>query len=103
MNSGVLLDERPVEPRDFIILAVAIIVAALTASYLISHQQHRRAGCQQRERQQVLYLALAQARDLRIIGRTLNTAVPAEIVVRAVAVIFAVGFIVFIIERHQVM
>ena len=57
---------------------------------------------EQRHGQQVLHLAVAQRFDLRIVGRPLDAAVPAAIVVGAVAVVLAVGLVVLAVVRHEI-
>ena len=42
-NIGVLFQEAPVEPADFVVLAVGVVIALLGAPHLVAHQQHRHA------------------------------------------------------------
>ena len=52
--------------------------------------------------QEVLDLATAQPLDLRVVGRSLDAAVPAQVLVVAVAVRLAVGLVVLRVVRDQV-
>ena len=60
MNIRVFLEQCPIKPGEFIVLAERVIVSTLSAPRLISHQQHRRPGSQQGQGQEVLYLPVAQ-------------------------------------------
>src|SRR5215472_12336447 len=101
-KTRVLVDQRPIEPGYFVVLTEAVIVPALGAAHLVSLQQHRHAGCQQRHSQEVLDLAVAQPLDLRVSRWSLDAAVPAEIVVRAVAVPLSVLLVVLAIVGNQI-
>ena len=57
---------------------------------------------QQQQREEVPALTIAQRLYRRIIARTLHATVPAQIVVGAVAVVLAIGFVVFKIVREQI-
>src|SRR5215831_5670289 len=102
VETRVLVDQRPIEPGYFVILTEAVIVPALGAAHLVSHQQHRHAGRQQGHSQEVLDLAVAQALDLRVSRWALDAAVPAEIVVRSVAVPLSVLLVVLAVVGNQI-
>ena len=57
---------------------------------------------QQQHGQEVLDLPVAQRLDVRIVGRALDAAVPAQVVVGAVAVVLAVRLVVLPVVRDQV-
>src|SRR5215472_5177925 len=102
VNIRVLLDQAPVKPRDCVVLAEGVVVSALGAPYLITHQQHRCSYRKQGQGQEVLDLPVAQPLDLRIGRRALDTAIPAVILIRSVAVAFAVNLVVLAIEGYQI-
>src|SRR5208337_2349188 len=102
VNVGVPLNQSPVEPAGLIVLAICIVVSSLGTAYFVSHQKHRSAGRQQCQRKEILALTVAQLLDTWIFGRAFHTAVPAQVVGHTVMVVFAIGFIVFLIVRHQV-
>ena len=93
-TSACLATSVPVEPGRFVVLAVGVVVAALRAAHLVAHQQHRRPDREQRQRQEVLHLAVAQPLHRGIVGGPLDAAVPAQVVVRSVAVALAVRLVV---------
>src|SRR5208337_3604578 len=102
VNVGVPLNQSPVEPAGLIVLAICIVVSSLGTAYLVSHQKHRSADRQQCQRKEILALTVAQLLDTWIFGRAFHTAVPAQVVGHTVMVVFAIGFIVFLIVRHLV-
>ena len=65
-------------------------------------QNHRHALREQQRRQKIPLLPFAQFDDLRIVCRAFRAAVPGVIVVRAVAVVFAVRLIVLIVVADQI-
>jgi len=50
----------------------------------------------------VALLAGPQGQDIRIVGGPFGAAVPAQVIVRAVPVVLAIGLIVLMIVTHQV-
>ena len=99
---GVPREAAPVEPARFVVLAVGIVVAALRAPDFVAHEKQRRADGEQRERDEVLHLAVAQALDRDVVARPFHAAVPAQIEVVPVAVAFAVRLVVLAIVRHEI-
>jgi hypothetical protein len=61
-----------------------------------------RALAEQQDGHQVARLAAAQGLDPRVVGRPLDAAVPAQVVVAAVAVVLAVGRVVLAVVGDQV-
>ena len=84
----------PVEPGQFIVVAVGVVVAALGARQLVAAEQQRRAEGQEQGSQQVLALAQPDGADGGIVGGSLDAVVGAQVVVAAVAVALAVGLVV---------
>ena len=102
VDVGVPLQQAPVKPTDIAVLAIGIVVAPLGTAHLVAHEQHRRAGRQHLQREKVLDLAVAQRLDRRIVGRSFRAAVPAQIVIRTVAIVLAVGLVVLVVVRDQI-
>ncbi len=69
---------------------------------LVAREQHRRAHRKQGEREEVLHLAVAQPLDRRIVGRALDAAVPAAVVVGAVAIPLPVRLVVLDVVGDEV-
>ena len=102
VDVGVALDQPPVEPDDLVVLAVGVVVSLLRPAGLVAHQQHRRAGGQQVDRKEVLDLAISQRLDLGVVGRPLDAAIPARILVGPVAIVLAVRLVVLAVVRDEV-
>ena len=94
--------EAPVDPREAVVVAVRVVVPELRAPQLVSVADHRHALREQQRREEIALLALAQGPDVRILGRTLDAAVPAQIVVLAVPVVLAVLLVVLVVVADEV-
>ena len=92
----------PVEPAELIVLAVAVVVAVLGARELISAQQQRDAFGQHQRGQEIAALTGAQLQDILVVCGSFDTAVPASVVVVAVAVVLAVGLVVLGVVADEV-
>ena len=96
-----LCEKRPVEPAGFVILAIGIVVPTLCSPHFVTHEKHGHTNRKHRYGQKVLYLPVSEFLHAGIIGWTFNTAVPASIVVRPVAVVFAICFVVLAIITRR--
>jgi hypothetical protein len=99
VHIGVLRDQRPIEPT---ILAVSAVVTVLGAAHLIAHADHGHAEGEHRAGQQILDLPVPQCVHSGIVGQTFNPAVPASIVIGAIAVGFAVSLVALHVVGDQV-
>src|SRR6185437_561399 len=90
------------EPRGFVVLRVSIVVATLRMAKLVAREQHRRALGQQHGREKVTLLSFAQRPNLRIIGRAFGAVIPGMVVRMPVAIVLAVGFVVFVVVRDKI-
>ena len=61
---------------------------------LRAHRQHRRSARGEQQREQIAHVARARRLDRGIVARALDAVVPGLIVVRAVAIVLAVGLVV---------
>src|SRR5512132_2667527 len=102
MDVRVLCEQRPIEPAGFVILAIGVVVSTLRSPHFVTHEKHRHTNRKHRYGQKVFYLSVSEFLHAGIIGWTFNTAVPTSIVVRPVAVVFAICFVVFVIIRDEV-
>src|SRR5689334_20120756 len=94
--------ELPIQPGDLVVLAVGIIVPALCVADLIAREQHGNTLRENQCRQKGPLLLFTELDNLGIVCRTFSAAVPAIVVVSAVAVFFAVGLVVFVVVRHEI-
>ena len=92
----------PVEPRDVVVLAVGVVVAALGAADLVAAEHHRHTLAEQQRRHQVPLLALAQRDDRRVVRLALGAVVPGLVVVGAVLVALAVRLVVLAAVADEV-
>ena len=83
-------------------MTVGIVVASLCPPHFIAHENHRHADRKQRDGKKIFHLPVPQLFDLRIISRSFDPAIPASVVVRAVAIAFAVGLVVLVVVGDQV-
>ena len=60
MQFRMLSHERPVEPAGFIVLALSIVVAVLTASHFVTHENHWDAQGKHCDSKKILRLPVAQ-------------------------------------------
>ena len=103
LEQRLLVDvEVPVDPGDGAVLAVGVVVAVLGAAELVAVQQHRDALAQHQDRQEVLLLPQPQRPDHHVVGRPLDTAVPASVVALAVVAAFAVGLVVLLVVADEI-
>ena len=98
----VVLHQIPVQPAHLIILAVDVVVSELGIQEFVSRQKHGNAAAEEKERKGILRLPLSQMKDLRIIRRTFDAAVPAAVVIGTVPVILSVHLIMLFIIGHQI-
>ena len=96
------INEGPVEPARFIVLGIGIVVAALASPSFVAHEDHRHANGKDGDGEKILHLPIAQLLYGRIVGWTFDAAIPAAIVIRAVSVVLAIGFIVLPVIGNKV-
>ena len=92
----------PAEPVELIILAVCVIVPLSCMPGLVARQYHGNPLGKDKCCHEIALLPFPQLLYIRIIGRTLDTAIPAKIFVRAVAVFLAIGFVMFPVITYQI-
>src|SRR5205085_2396604 len=92
----------PFQPGDFVVQAIGVVVAALRVTKFVTGEQHRYTERQQQRREQVALLLVAQADDRGIVCWSLDPAIPAEIRVVPVAVLFTVGLVVLFVVADEV-
>ena len=99
---GLRLVQVPVEPGQFVVLAIGVVVALLGAADFVAGQDHRHALGKQQRGQEVPHLLAPQA---RIAGSSVGPSTPQFQLVLlfvAVAVVFAVGLVVLVVVGNQV-
>src|SRR4051794_39858555 len=102
-HARVSLRQTPIHPGVLVIVAVRIVIAFLRAADLVSHQDHRNALAHHEDRHCILHLASAQFVHRRVGAFTFPSTVPTVVVVPAVVVVLAVGFIVLTVEGNKIL
>src|SRR5882724_2944985 len=96
------IETIPDDPTRFVVLAIRIVVAVLRVADFIAGQNERHALCEQQTCKLVFAKLAAKRRDRRVVGRTFMAAIVAVVVVGAVAIVFAIGFVVLLVVAEQV-
>ena len=103
LEEGLLLvGELPIDPRELVVLAVRVVVAALRSAELVAVADHRHSLREEKRRQEVAFLPLAQGIRRRIVSCPLGAAVPAQVVAFAVAVFLEVCLVVFFVVADEI-
>jgi len=102
MNIRVLHEQRPIKPISFVVLTVSVVVPVLCSADFIAHQEHWKAERKHGDSHEVLHLAGSESLNFSIRGWTLDTTVPAPIVIAAVTVLLTIAFVMLLVLRDQV-
>ena len=97
-----LVVELPVDPAQLIVLAIRVVVALLRASHFIARRDHRHALRKHQRRKQIAFLTRPERAYRGIVGRTFDAAVPRQVVVVPVAIVFEVGLVVLDVVRDEI-
>src|SRR5207247_10845894 len=97
-----LVGERPIGPADLVVLTVSVVVTLLGATQFVATGDHRYALRDKKGRHEVSLLARTEGANGGVRGRAFDSAIPAQILIVAVSVVFAVGFVVLLLVRDQV-
>ena len=83
-------------------MTIGVVIPILSAGNFISHQQHWDALTDHEDGDRVSHLSPAQPQDFWIGGFAFDSAVPALVIVSAVAVVFVVAFVVLFVIGKQI-
>ena len=97
-----LLVEVPVQPGHLVVLAVGVVVAAVGATDLVTGGDHRHARREQERAEEAAHRPAPRVPDDRVVGGPFDAVVPRPVVVRAVAVVLAVGLVVLLVVGDEV-
>ncbi len=92
----------PVQPGDWVILAVGVVVARLRPPQFVPALKHRHALCESQRRQHRALQTDTLAQDDRIVTFAFFAAVAGKVVTVSVAVILAVEFVVLVAVAHEI-
>src|SRR5208337_417791 len=97
------LEPAPIQPVDFVVLVVGIIVSELCIQELVTRPEHRDAVREHEEAEEVFSLFPAKCQNLRWHALvSFLSAVPTVIRVHTVLIVMTVFPVVFLIVRNQV-
>ena len=106
---SVFLNQLPIEPADFVILTIGVVISLLGVPDFITSQEHGYSLREQENSHKIFDLALSQCFYVWITRLSFQTMVATVILIGTIAVVFPVGLIVFgmvgyqVIEREAVM
>ena len=95
VNVSVFLQEVPVQPGNGIVLAIGVVIPELGIAEFVSGQKHRGSTAAQEDGTGIFDQTVAELVDRGIVGFPFNATVPAAVIVSAVGIVPAIGFIVF--------
>ena len=93
---------RPVHPADLVVLTIRVVVAALRVADLVAGQDQRHALRQHERRQLIAAQEKSMLQNRGVVGRSLDAAVEAVVVVGAVAIVFLVRLVVLVLVADQI-
>src|SRR6476661_3954532 len=93
----------PIQPADFVVLAISVVVPILRVANGIPGEQHRHPLGQEHGCNEVPLLSCPQRLYCRIIGWPFYSAVPTAIIIGAVPIVFAVRLVMLGVVADQVL
>ena len=98
----VFFQKSPVQPGNFVILTVTVVISVLGISEFVTGKEHRCSAAAQKHCAGVSYHAVSKLQNLGIVCLTLCAAVPASVVVCSVCIVPAVIFIMLFVIRIKI-
>ena len=102
VNFSIFFQQRPVQPGNFIVLAVGVVVAKLRIAKFVSRQKHRRSSAAQQHRTGIFDHFFPKCFNSGVVGFSLVPTVPAPVIICTISIIPAVFLVMFFIIRIQV-
>src|SRR3954447_7769522 len=104
MSSQILLPflVLPVEPGESRILCVGVVVATLSAPCFITRCEHGDPCREQQSAEEVAHRLTSFSKNDGVFGRAFYSVVKRTVHVGAVAIVLAVGFVVFCVVGHEI-
>src|ERR1700723_408759 len=93
----------PLQPANFVVLTVGVIVSVLRMANSISGIHHGHALGEQERCHQIPLLLSSQGPNTGIVSWTFHPAIPTPVIVIAVAIVFAIRFVVFFVVTDQIL
>src|SRR5262249_52216585 len=96
------LNQVPIKPGELVVLTPGVVVAALGPPDFVASQQHWDASTDHQDGNEVLCLTATKGDHGGILRLAFKPAIPAQVVVGAVTVVFAIGLVVLMIVTNKV-
>jgi len=93
---GVFFNEVPVEPGDFVVLTIGVVITILCAANFITRNQHRHTLTEDQCGQHVANLSRTKFIDDRSTCDSLDAVVFAQVVVLSISIPFAIFLVVLL-------
>src|SRR3954467_2539574 len=90
-----MTETRPIDPADFVVMAIGIVVAALAVADLVAGKHQRDAAGKKQACEKVAALPASGLDDDRIVSWPFDAKIHALIGIGSVAVMLSICFVVF--------
>ena len=87
----------PVEPTDFVVLAIGIVIAELRSSKLIAAAEHGNSLRKHQRGKKIPFLFFPQGINPLVIGRPFCSTIPAQVIVFPIGTILSVSLVVLVV------
>jgi hypothetical protein len=95
VHIGMFFDQLPIEPSEFVVVAIGIVIALLRAPDLVAHQYHGHPHREYGGGKKILNLPVSKFLYCSVIGRPFDAPVAAAVVVFTIAAFLAIRLVVF--------
>ena len=102
LNVFVFLRQAPVKPAHLVILAVRVIVSALTSAKFIAAQQHRNPSRDKQGQKESLDQAVPQRLDNGIVAWSFHSAIVTVIGIASITAVLAIFVIMLLLVADQI-
>ena len=98
----VIVGIGPINPADFVVLTIGVVVALLAIGNLVASQQHRATLTEKQCSQKIPLTTFAARKNDRIFRIAFHAAIVAIVGTMTVHVVFAIGVIVAIVVARDI-
>ena len=102
VNFSIFFQQRPVQPGNFIVLAVGVVVAKLRIAKFVSRQKHRRSAAAQQHRTGIFDHSFPKRFYSGVVGFSLVPTVPAPVIVTSIKISPSISLIMLLVIRIKI-
>ena len=95
--------ETPIQPVKITIVTIRVVVSLLCPAHFVTHQDHGNPLAEHQDGQCIFNLAVPQEVYGCVIRFTLPPAIPAEVVVASILIIFQIRLVVFLVVAYKIL